>query len=393
MKKIALWCCLLLSCFSVVCHATDLMDIYYEALENDEIFKQAYDNYMSTAESIPQARSALYPQVTLGALAGRQITDSSGALFVDVNAIYNGYTWTVNASQTIFNYQAWTLVQQAKASVKAAQAVFNDSAQDLILRTATAYYEVLFAKDTLNFAEAKLRANKRQLEQAEQRYQVGLDPITSVYEAKAAFDQSTADVISAQNNQINRNEELRRITNHVYEHVAPLRNSEIPLIKPEPENVDAWIDTGLKQNYKLYAAKFNMQAARENIRAKAAGNWPVLSIQSSTLSARTNGYFTGSKNLASNLNLVMTFPVLQGGLTQANTRQAQYDFQSATEQMEQVYRYVIVNSRVAYNNISTGIGKVKADRQTVISQQKSLSAIPSRNPYHGGRHQCATTPV
>ena len=103
--------------------------------------------------------------------------------------------WQVTASQAVFNYQAWAKVQQAKASVKAAQATFNDAAQNLILRAAKAYFDVLLAKDTLDFAEAKKRANKRQLDQATQRFQVGLDAITSVYEAKAAYDQSIATVI------------------------------------------------------------------------------------------------------------------------------------------------------------------------------------------------------
>ncbi len=123
---------------------------------------------------------------------------------------------------------------------------------------------MLFAKDTLNFAEAKKRANKRQFDQAEQRFKVGLDAITSVYEAKAAYDQSVALVISARNNQINQNENLRKLTNHVYEYLAPLSNSRIPLIKPEPDNVNEWVSTGLRQNYKLCAAKFGLVAAQGN---------------------------------------------------------------------------------------------------------------------------------
>ncbi|TIE14965.1 hypothetical protein DIZ73_20685, partial [Legionella pneumophila] len=126
--------------------------------------------------------------------------------------------------------QAWAKVAQAKASVKAAQATFNDAAQNLILRTAKAYFDVLFAKDTLDFAEAKKRANKRQYDQATQRFQVGLDAITSVYEAKAAYDQSIATVIAARNNQINQSENLRKLTNHVYETLAPLKDSNIPLV-------------------------------------------------------------------------------------------------------------------------------------------------------------------
>ena len=185
MKK-ALYFCVLVG-FTTQTFASDLMDIYKQALENDTQFKAAYDNYMSSTEAVPQARAALFPQVGINTLVGRNLQNvRAGGL--GGKLAYGSNQWQVTASQAIFNYQAWAQIKQAKASVKAAQAVFNDSAQNLILRTAKAYFDVLFAKDTLDFAEAKKRANKRQFDQATERFNVGLDAITSVNEAKAAYD-------------------------------------------------------------------------------------------------------------------------------------------------------------------------------------------------------------
>ncbi|KGP62767.1 membrane protein [Legionella norrlandica] len=361
--------------------ATDLMDIYRQALENDTIFKEAYDSYMSSTEAIPQARAALFPQVTLGGQAGRNYQDSVAGIFT-ANQYYGSTLWQVNASQAVFNYQAWAKVAQAKSSVKAAQASFNDAAQNLILRTAKAYFDVLFSKDTLEFAEAKKRANKRQYDQATQRFQVGLDAITSVYEAKAAYDQSIATVIAARNNQVNQNENLRKLTNHVYESLAPLRDSKIPLVKPEPDDADQWIDTALKQNYKLYAAKYNLEVAKENVKSISAGNWPIFSIQSNASQVHNNAsgntVFIPSKQTQANIAIAMNFPVFQGGLVQSQTRQAQYNFQSTSEKLEQTYRDTVVNSRIAFNTITDGISKVKADRQTVISVQNSLQSTEAQ---------------
>ena len=370
-------------CLSAHTFATDLMDIYKQALENDTIFKNAYDTYMSSTEAVPQARAALFPQVTITALNGRNVERVADGVF-STNLYYTNTQWQVTASQAVFNYQAWAKVQQAKASVKAAQATFNDSAQSLMVKTAQAYFNVLLAKDTLDFAEAKKRANKRQFDQATQRFQVGLDAITSVYEAKAAYDQSIATVISARNNQINQNENLRRLTNHVYETLAPLRNSKIPLIEPEPNDVNEWVDTGLKQNYKLYAAKYNLEVAKENVKALSAGNWPVLAIQSNATQTRdlTNSanasFFVPAETTQATVALALNFPVFQGGLVKSQTRQAKYNFQGSSEQLEQVYRDVIVNSRIAFNTITDGISKVKADRQTIISQQNSLESTEAQ---------------
>lgn len=380
MKKTLLFCIITLS-LSPYVHATDLMDIYEQALENDTVFKNAYDTYMSSTEAVPQARSALYPQVGFSGQVGRNLQKViAGGLGVD--QYYSNNLWQVTASQAVFNYQAWAKVAQAKASVKAAQATFNDAAQNLILRTAKAYFDVLFAKDTLDFAEAKKRANKRQYDQASQRFQVGLDAITSVYEAKAAYDQSIATVISARNNQVNQSENLRKLTNHVYEALSPLRDSKIPLISPEPNDVNQWIDTGLKQNYKLYAAKYNLEVSKENVKALSAGNWPVFSIQSNAAQTHNavagSSFFVPSRQTQANVALAMDFPIFQGGLVQSQTRQAQYNFQGSAEQMEQTYRDVVVNSRIAFNTITDGISKVKADRQTIISQQNSLESTEAQ---------------
>ncbi len=382
MKKLLFCSIMSLGLFSPAFAATDLMDIYHQALESDPIFKNAYDTYMASTEAIPQARAALLPQVGITAQATRNFLHVNDGFFSVQDDYYKSKTWQISASQAIFNYQAWAKVQQAKASVKAAQATFNDSAQDLILRTAKAYFDVLFAQDTLNFAEAKKRANMRQYEQAKQRFEVGLDPITSVYEAKAAYDQSVATVIASRNNQINQSENLRKLTNHVYEVISPLRDGKIPLIKPEPNDVDQWIDTGLKQNYKLLSSKYNLEVARENMKALSAGNWPTIAVQGNstetTNEVNTSSPFLPANQKQSSVGLALNFPVFQGGLVRSQTRQAQHNFQATSERVEQSYRDVVVNSRIAFNTITDGISKVKADRQTVISQQNSLESTEAQ---------------
>lgn len=366
--------------------ATDLMDVYHEALNNDTQFKIAYSTYMANSEAVPQALAALLPQVNLSAQVANNLMNVDASIF-STDTTYSSKQWQLNGSQAIFNYRAWKMVQQAKASVKAAQATFNNAAQDLMLRTANAYLDVLLAQDTLNFQEAKKRANKRQFEQANERFKVGLDAITSVYEAKSAYNQSTADVIASKNNQVNRNEGLRKLTNHVYEYLAPLRNAQIPLAYPEPNRVDEWVNTGLKQNYNLLASKFNLEAARENIKAQSAGNWPVIALQGNAQQVINaigpsqeglDSVFIPNNQQTKTIALNVSAPVLQGGLVLSKTRQAQYNYQVSSEQLEQLYRDVIVNSRTTFNSVIDGISKIEADKQTVISRVNQLNSTAAQ---------------
>ncbi len=370
--------------------AADLMDVYHQALDNDPAFKAAYSTFLSQSESLPQAWSQLLPQLSSAALIGRNQQFIDAGQFV-VQQTYNGDQWSVKASQAVFNYQAWERVKQARAAVKAAMANFNDAAQKMMIRTTRGYLQLLLARDTLNFAQAKKRANKRQLDQAEERFNVGLDAITSVYEAKAAYDQSIAQVIASENNLKNQNQNLSRITNHTYDHVSPLRNNTIPLIKPEPAVVDEWITTGLRQNYSLYAAKYSLQAARENVKASSSANWPVFTIQGNVVNTHyksqlgngstdslVNDVFIPQEQRQASVSLNASLPLFQGGLVASKTRQAEYDFQTISQNMEQVYRDVVVNSNIFFNTIMDGIEKVKADRQTVISQQNSLDSVEAQ---------------
>ena len=384
--------CLITLCgLSTSLFAVDLMDVYFQALDNDPSFKEAYSSFLAKSEALPQAWSQLLPQLSAAALIGRNDQLIDAGTFT-VEQTYNGNQWKVNASQALFNYQAWEQVKRARANVKAAMATFNDAAQQMMLNTTHAYLQLLLAKDTLNFAEAKKRANKRQLEQAQERFNVGLDAITAVYEARAAYDQSTAEVIADQNQLLNENQNLSRITNHIYEHIAPLRNNNIPLIPPEPKIVDEWINTGLKQNYGLYAAKYTLQAARENIKAASSGNWPVFSIQGNIVdthydsnpvegssgTAFVNNLFIPQEQRLAVVSLNANLPLYQGGLVASQTRQAQYNFQSTSQQFERAYRNVVVSTNILFHNIIDGIEKVKADRQTVISQQNTVDSISAQ---------------
>lgn len=370
--------------------AADLMDVYHQALDNDPAFKAAYSSFLAQSESLPQAWSQLLPQLSSAALIGRNQQFIDAGQFV-VQQTYNGDQWSVKASQAVFNYQAWERVKQARAAVKAAMANFNDAAQKMMIRTTQGYLQLLLARDTLNFAQAKKRANKRQLDQAQERFNVGLDAITSVYEAKAAYDQSIAQVIASENNLKNQNQNLSRITNHTYEQVAPLRDNKIPLIKPEPAVVDEWITTGLRQNYSLYAAKYSLQAARENVKAASSANWPVFNIQGNVVNTHShsqmgngstnslvNNVFVPQEQRQASVSLNASLPLFQGGLVASKTRQAEYEFQTISQNMEQVYRDVVVNSNIFFNTIMDGIEKVKADQQTVISQQNSLDSVEAQ---------------
>lgn len=261
--------------------------------------------------------------------------------------------------------------------MQAAAATYSAAGQDLIIRLATAYFNVLQAQDILRYSDAQEKALYRQYQVSSQRYHVGLDPITSLYTSEAAYDAAKAAYLSDQNNLDNTREELREITGIYYPDLKTLAG-DFPLVSPQPMNIDQWVKTALDQNLSLRAARFAVLAAQQNIKAVSAGNLPTLSATGSYQDANSrslNSEMEGTQNVRTGaLGLALNFPVYNGGLTNAQTSQAEAQYQLAIAQMEQQYRTTVANARKAFLSINSQISQVDADRQSVKSSRAALES-------------------
>lgn len=369
-------------CFNA--HAMpDLMDTYQAALLNDPTFKQAHHTYLSARESWPQALSSLLPSVKTSSNWSEisYETQSGNPLLSGIiNTQYRQRDYTLSATQTLFNYAAWVGLKQSSNEVKKAQAIYDDAAQNLMIRTATAYFNVLKAKDNVNFTDAQKVANQRSLDQASQRFKVGLDPIATVYEAQAAFDSSRALLISAKNNLTNQYEQLRLLTNTLYPNIAKLNSRQLPLVKPNPANISRWTDTATKQNLLLKASQYGALSAKQNISMNNAGHLPTLALSGTYTHSDNNSPidFLRSKTTTQLAKLTLSFPLYSGGLVVSKTKQAAYNYQATRDALEKTYRSTLVNTRISYNTIIDGISTIKADKQAVKSALNSLESISAQ---------------
>lgn len=362
-------------------HATDLLQVYQQALASDQTFQSAKATYEAATQAYPQAIANILPNIGLTANATSSHTHNFEKLDITpTRANLNGYTYTLTASQPVIDFGAWFNVHAADYTVKQAAATYAAAAQDLILRTAQAYFNVLEAEDTLRFTEAEKKSNERQLDQAQQRFKVGLDAITSVYDAQASYDDTVSRVIAAKNDVENNKEQLREITDVFYKHLAKLKK-QMPLLNPQPKNVETWVNKADAYNYSIQAAKYAADAARTNIKVAFSGHLPTLDV-TGTMERTKAGDFdrvplpiAGSNdNQVNTAGLSLTLPIFQGGLINSQVKQAQYEYEDAIAQMENAHRQVSVQLRQTYNSIIAGISKIKADKQLVKSRLATLSS-------------------
>ena len=372
------------TCALPAAQAIDLADAYALGLDSDPQFQAAQAAYRAALEAEPQARAGLLPRADLSGNVRYNAPDQGGeSLFdplgeeggEDINDInYNSHGYTLSVSQPIFRWSRWVALEQAKATIRQAEAELTAAQQALIQRVAERYFEVLRAQDTLEFVRKTKEAIGRQLEQARQRFEVGLIAITDVEEAKAAYDLAVTDEIQAENALDNAYEALREVIGEYHQNLARLEEA-LPLVSPEPEDIDAWTEIALEQNLDLAAARQAAEVAGDEIRRRAAeGRYPKLDAVASRNFDSNRRFGVPSNTLTDVIGLEVSVPLYTGGLTGAQVREARHLYRQALDQVEQTRRAVQRQARNAYLGVLADISRIQALAQSVTSTETTLRA-------------------
>ena len=399
-QKVFLIALLLSEFFSSFATADTLRDIYELALKNDAKLRAAEASYKANIETEQQAKSRLLPQVQGDANYGRRKVDSdaqsitgftgtfpnfvgqTGSVNTRTNTTNSG--WGVSLSQPLFDLPAWFSFKSGRLTSKQAEAQFAADQQDLIIRVADAYFTVLRQWDNLQVARSEELADKRQLDQAQQRFDVGLIAITDVHEARAAYDASVAQRLGDEGDLATAYETLSTFTGQIHENLWPL-NKDFPVSEPSPSDRGEWVKFALANNSSLHAAFYAMEAAQENAAAKRYEHAPKLSGNLSYEKDRVDG--TQTTTPASLFNfppdsdsatkmaiLKLTVPIYSGGYTSSAQRQAYEQYNAALERRIDTERTVVQGTRARHIAASTDVQRVKARSQSIVSAQSALDA-------------------
>lgn len=373
--------------------AADLLEVFKQAQISDAVFQQAIAQRLATKEGVPISVSSILPNILLSANPGVSRIGFSGTSYQqsvpEIGSIYprnvtqRSYTLNMTLTQTVFDFAKFSTVAQQSALSSGADATLNAALQSLMTRVSKAYFAVLQDEDNLRYSEASKTAFAEQLNNIQQQFKVGLKTTTDVYTAQASYDSAVASYIAAQTALINDKENLRVITGVYYDHLSSLSEA-FPLVSPQPANVERWVETALRQNWSIKSSQYAVQASREVIHQQFAGNLPTVNAQVSSIRQYTDSIdkynvFTDRNGPGTQTDrqfeINVSMPVFSGGGVVANTRQAQYNFEVAQQQLEQSVRGTINTTRQSYNSIISGISQIQADKQAVKSTISSLEGL------------------
>jgi outer membrane protein len=356
----------------------DLLTTYEQAQQRDPLIHQAEATRNAALENKPQSIARLLPTLSVTANLNRNwILTKSGNPTQTLLAGGNNVTFwntapTLTLSQPVYHHELWVQLSQADNQVAQAEAEFEAAQQNLMLRTANAYFDILYAQDSLEFSRMERESIERQLEQANARFEVGLIAITDVNAAKAGFDQARANEIKSENDLDNAREAMRVIIGQFDGKVSALAE-DIPLKPAEPADMEAWNQRAQENNLLIIAANNQAEQAQKAIDLKFAGHLPTLDLVGTagfTDNNRPNGIRTEFQVISMQLNL----PLFQGGLVNSQVRQAREQFMAAAENLDVQRRNTRMLVKTAFRGIATSISQVAALKSAVDSAQSALEA-------------------
>ncbi|EJL6663341.1 outer membrane channel protein TolC [Vibrio cholerae] len=348
--------------------AENLAEIYNQAKENDPQLLSVAAQRDAAFEAVTSSRSALLPQINL--TAGYNINRSNRDSR-DSDTLSAG----VGFSQELYQRSSWVSLDTAEKKARQADSQYAATQQGLILRVAKAYFEVLRAQDNLEFVRAEKAAVGRQLEQTKQRFEVGLSAITDVHDAQAQFDGVLADEVLAENSLTNSYEALREITGQEYSKLAVLDTKRFAASRTT-ESSEALIEKAQQQNLSLLTARISQDVARDNISLASSGHLPSLTLNGDYNYADNRNSHASSPSDYNDFKIGVNLkvPLYTGGKTTSLTKQAEFAYVAASQDLEAAYRSVVKDVRAYNNNINASIGALRAYEQAVISAKSALEA-------------------
>ncbi len=340
---------------AIPAQAADLLETYRAAQGQDPVFAAARAAQRAGQEKLAQGRSLLLPSVNL----------SANSTFSDTTS--HGYR--VNLVQPLFRQQNWQAYSAAEVQVAQSEAQFRNAGQELILRVAQAYFDVLMAQDNVQLAEAQKTAIFEQLQQAKRTFEVGTATITDTHEAQARYDLVSAQAIAAQGDVEIKKSALQQLTNSKPGVLRQLGAQFKPEL-PQPAAMEKWVEEAQQRNPQLAVALASAELAEKELVSNRGGHYPTLDLVANYSERFTGGGDSSSKDVGVQFNL----PLFQGGVTQSKWREAEANRDRARAELENTRRNIAVQTSQAYLGVVTGIAQVQALRQALQSSESLLQA-------------------
>jgi outer membrane protein len=359
-------------------YSEDLLDLYRQAIDHDPLFKGASYERLALKEGLKQARGRMMPDVSLegvGSRTDQDIVHTTNPVFESGVANYGSQLYTAKLVQPIFRYSLYIEAKQATNLSKRADVDLEIAKQDLIIRVAQAYVSALAANENMAAAEAERKDVEVFYGRAKTRYESGLAPDTDLRDAEARLAVVSAQVVKADNDYRDALEALSEITGSPVTALNGLRE-ELPLIPPDPDNPEDWVNVGLEHNLKIKSVQYDLDVAKEEVARQEAAHYPTLDLMGRYYRNDMGGsLFGGGATVdTKDVTLTLTVPIFEGLIISSKTREAKDRYEKGRQIFEQQKRATIRQVNTFYNGVKSALSRAKALKVSVDAQTLLVAA-------------------
>ncbi|WP_300332069.1 TolC family outer membrane protein [Accumulibacter sp.] len=360
--------------------AADLMQVYRDALSYDAQYAAARATAAAGRERLPQALAGLLPSVNAtGSTSWNgshyDYRPGGSSATQSYRNRYNTNSYGASLTQPLFRWQNWVQYDQAKLLVMQAEATFAQAGQELIVRLAQAYFDVLFASENLRAVQAEKTAIGQQLEQAKKNFEVGTATITDTYESQSRFDLARAKEIAAESELEVKRYALRALIGKEPGELNRLKDKAV-VQPPQPASMEPWVEAAERDSFLVQAQQAAAEAAGRAVEVSRAGHYPTLDVVANYSANNSPGQFgigeidTRTRQLGLQLNI----PIFQGGAVNSRTREAAAKRDAEFSALDNARRNSALNARQAYLGVVSGLAQVRALEAALVSSLSSLES-------------------
>jgi len=367
---------LVLSCIGLQVDAADLLEVYRQAQGNDPTFDAARYALAAAQEKIPQARAGLLPVLNLTGNDNANRISSEFSNSPQVDRDIHAWTWTLQLTQPLIRAQNIFAYRESESQVEAARAQYALAEQDLILRVTQAYFDILVAQESIEVAEAQLKAATEQLALAKRGFESGANAVTDVHEAKARADLARSQRIAALNELEAKRAELDKIVGQVPQAFAALQPAVV-VPKPQPDDIQSWVEHARDNNPAVQAPRAALKVAEAEISRNKAEYLPTLDL----VASYGQNYSSGTPNLPNDfstrassgqIGLQLTVPLFTGGAASSRVTEAVASKNKAAAELETARRQAGTDAKQAYSAIVNGLAQIDALESAVDSSKSAV---------------------
>ena len=354
--------------------ASDLLQVYKEALSNDAYYGSAHAALAASREKLPQGRAGLLPSIDVAASSSRTNSNFAPDGALNLNQTYHNENYRLSFTQPLFNWANWEQFELSKLIVSANEALFAQTQQDLIVRVAQAYFDMLAAHDMLDSNQAQKKAITEQLASAKRNFDVGTQTITGTHEAQARYDLIVAQEFSARNDLETKRSALQQIIGRFPDPLAVLK-AGVKLNSPSPATIEPWMESAEKKNYGVINSQFSLEIAKRNISKNRGGHLPTINLFANANRGNTNGssqFGNSSRSNAQVVGVELNMPLFSGFAMSSKVREAIALENKSRNDLEAAKRSAKQIARVSYFGINFGLAQVKALEAAEVSSQAAL---------------------